>query len=78
MGYESAALLAALLGKAKTRDQVRDGLAIYERMRKERTGLMIRARCARADSRRWPTGRSKRPATASCASRRCLRRDVPT
>jgi len=43
IGCESAALLAALLGKAKTSDQVRDGLAIYERMRKERTGLMIRA-----------------------------------
>ncbi|KAK4145169.1 putative salicylate hydroxylase [Dichotomopilus funicola] len=43
MGYESAALLAALVSKATAPTQVRDALAIYERKRKERTSLMIRA-----------------------------------
>ncbi|KAI1169891.1 FAD binding domain-containing protein [Nemania sp. FL0916] len=42
-GIESVSTLAQLLGKAKNQDQVREGLGIYQRLRKERTGHVIRA-----------------------------------
>ncbi|KAI0403714.1 FAD binding domain-containing protein [Xylaria palmicola] len=42
-GIESVATLAQLLGKARTQEQVHEGLGIYERLRKERTGHLIRA-----------------------------------
>ncbi|KAI1313194.1 FAD binding domain-containing protein [Xylaria venustula] len=42
-GIESVSTLAQLLGKAKDQEQVRRGLGIYQRLRKERTGHVIRA-----------------------------------
>lgn len=56
MGYESAALLAALVSKAQTGEQVRDALAIYERKRKERTSLMIRATLRQGRLTQMPDG----------------------
>ncbi|KAI0904862.1 FAD binding domain-containing protein [Ustulina deusta] len=42
-GIESVSTLAQLLGKASNQDQVHEGLGIYQRLRKERTGRVIRA-----------------------------------
>ncbi|GAW27305.1 putative salicylate hydroxylase [Rosellinia necatrix] len=42
-GVESVSTLAQLLGKARNQDEVREGLGIYQRLRKERTGHVIRA-----------------------------------
>ncbi|KAF2969156.1 hypothetical protein GQX73_g4416 [Xylaria multiplex] len=42
-GIESVSTLAQLLGKARNQDQVHEGLGIYQRLRKERTGHVIRA-----------------------------------
>ncbi|KAJ3579101.1 hypothetical protein NPX13_g1464 [Xylaria arbuscula] len=42
-GIESVSTLAQLLGKATNQDQVRESLGIYQRLRKERTGHVIRA-----------------------------------
>ncbi|KAL9617929.1 MAG: hypothetical protein Q9160_007295 [Pyrenula sp. 1 TL-2023] len=43
IGLESVSVLAYLLGKAENKEQVRDCLAIYQQLRKERTGHVIRA-----------------------------------
>ncbi|KAK5636777.1 hypothetical protein RRF57_012489 [Xylaria bambusicola] len=42
-GIESVATLAQLLGKATSQDEVRQSLGIYQTLRKERTGHVIRA-----------------------------------
>ncbi|KAF3766661.1 FAD/NAD(P)-binding domain-containing protein [Cryphonectria parasitica EP155] len=43
MGLESISVLAQLLSKAHSREQVRDCLDVYQRLRKERTGHVNRA-----------------------------------
>ncbi|CAJ2507423.1 Uu.00g086090.m01.CDS01 [Anthostomella pinea] len=43
LGFESASILAHLLGKTESEQQVRDCLDVYQRLRKERTGHVVRA-----------------------------------
>ncbi|KUI59747.1 3-hydroxybenzoate 6-hydroxylase [Cytospora mali] len=56
MGLESVSVLATLLAKASHGKQVRDSLELYQRLRKERTGHIIRASLKNGEIWQLPNG----------------------
>ncbi|KAI1813756.1 FAD binding domain-containing protein [Poronia punctata] len=55
-GIESVATLAHVLGKAQNKQQIRTALDIYQRLRKERTGHVIRATLKTGELWQMPDG----------------------
>ncbi|KAI1819659.1 FAD binding domain-containing protein [Xylaria intraflava] len=55
-GIESVATLAHLLGKARGQGEVNEALGIYQRLRKERTGHVIRATLRTGEIWQMPDG----------------------
>ncbi|KAI3317805.1 FAD binding domain-containing protein [Xylariaceae sp. AK1471] len=55
-GIESVATLAHLMGKAQNPQQIRDTLGIYQSLRKERTGHVIRATLKTGELWQMPDG----------------------
>ncbi|KAI0396809.1 FAD binding domain-containing protein [Xylariaceae sp. FL0594] len=55
-GIESAAMLAQLLGKARSKEETRRALEIYHRHRKERTGHVLRATLKTGELWQMPDG----------------------